>query len=138
MWILPSNKVHFKLQAYGTLEWPPLNRGWTPFSGAIEQSTPFVRHSSHFWLHIRGSQFFVRYLRILLTWLSLGHDSNTMSGITSLHNGMILSTLNINSHSFFFFFNIINVWKLIIIIIIIIEYVNYREIKRKGIKLRKK
>ena len=84
---------------------PPLNRGSTPFSGVLEQSTLFVRHFSHFWLHLRGSQFFVRYLRILLTWLnlgrhSLGHGFDTMLWITTLHNGMILSTLSISSHVF--------------------------------------
>ena len=43
---------------------------------------------------------FVRYLRILLSWLSLGHDSDTKLEITTLHNGMILSTLSISSHGF--------------------------------------
>ena len=43
---------------------------------------------------------FVRHLRILLTWLSLRHGSDTMLGITTLHNGMILSTLSISSLCF--------------------------------------
>ena len=42
---------------------------------------------------------FVRHLRILLTWLSLGHDFDTMMNAT-LHNGMILSSLNISSRDF--------------------------------------
>ena len=80
--ILPSNKVH----CYGTLE----------RLGVLVQSTPFIRHFSHFWLHLQGSQFFVRYLTILLSWLSLRHCSDTMSGITTLHNGMILSMHNLS------------------------------------------
>ena len=88
-------------EAYGALEQPPLNRGSTPFFGVFEQSTPFVWHFSHFWLYLRSLQYFVRHLRILLTWLSLGYGSDTMLGITTLHSsGMILSTLSINSHSF--------------------------------------
>ena len=39
-------------------------------------------------------EFFVRHLMILLTWLSLGHDSNTM---LDEHK---LSTLNLSSHDF--------------------------------------
>ena len=48
--------------------------------------------------------FFVRHLRILLTWLSWGHDSNTILGTTTLYNGMILSTLSMSSLGFAFGF----------------------------------
>ena len=55
--ILPSNKVHYRAspKAYGAIEQPPLNLD--SFSRVLEQSTPFVRHLSHFWLHLWDSQF---------------------------------------------------------------------------------
>ena len=48
--ILPSNKVQYRVssEAYVALEHPPLNRGLTPSSRALKQSTPFVRYLSHF------------------------------------------------------------------------------------------
>ena len=68
----PPNKVHYRAspEAYGALEQPPLNRGSTPFSRALEQSTPFVRHLVTFDYTFEAHHFFVRNLRILLTWLS--------------------------------------------------------------------
>ena len=48
--ILPLNQVYHKTSpnAYGALEQPPIRWGSTPFFGALEQSTPFVRQLSHF------------------------------------------------------------------------------------------
>ena len=44
---------------------------------------------SHFFTILSSLTIFVRYLRILLSWISLGHDFDTMLEITALHNGMI-------------------------------------------------
>ena len=56
--ILSSNKVHHRAspEAYVALEQPSLNRDLTHFSETLEQSTSFVRHLNHLWLHVRGSQ----------------------------------------------------------------------------------
>ena len=49
-----------------------------------------------FWSHL----FDIRGFTNLLARLSLGHNSNAMLEITTLHNGMILSTLSISSRGF--------------------------------------
>ena len=47
---------------------PPLNQGSTPFSFEVLVI---------FYYAFEAHNTFVRHLRILLTWLSLGHDSDT-------------------------------------------------------------
>ena len=95
--ILPLNKVQYRSspEAYETLEQPPLNRDSTP---SLESSNK-VHHLFDTYT-FEAHNFFVRHLRILLTWLSLGHGSDTMLGITTLHDSMILSILSISSHGF--------------------------------------
>ena len=42
---------------YGAFKQPPFNWGSTSFSRAFEQSTQFIRHLSHFWLHLWAHNF---------------------------------------------------------------------------------
>ena len=79
---------------------------------------PMAKFRAWIWYHVRNNDspqwydigfpkglipmeiVFLTYQKASYPWLSLGHESDTMLGITTLQNGMILSTLSISSHGF--------------------------------------
>ena len=99
--ILPSNKVHYRgsPEAYEAFEQPPFNRDSTPSMESSNKVHPLF-DTITFDCTFEAHDFFVRHLRILLTWLSCGHGFDTIIGITTLYNGMILFTLSISSRDF--------------------------------------
>ncbi|KAG7019552.1 hypothetical protein SDJN02_18513, partial [Cucurbita argyrosperma subsp. argyrosperma] len=79
-------------------------RPHTPNPNNPQQSSPRTKHTISLPLIearlLSLEVTFDHIFEALLAWLGLGHGSDTMLGITTLHNGMILSTLSIKSHGF--------------------------------------
>ena len=69
--IIFLNKVYHRasLEVYVAPEQPPLNQGSTPSLEPSNKVHVLFDTLVTFLLLLRGSQFFVQYLRILLSWL---------------------------------------------------------------------